>query len=371
MFKGLKTMGALMTLATTLTFAASDFNAFTGKVLGQHVRLRLAPDLESHVAKELKKNELIVITGQKGDFYQVTPLKDMKAYIFRSFVLDNVVEGNRVNVRLAPDLEAPVISHLSTGTMIDGKICGKNTKWLEIAPPSNTHFYVAKEYIEYAGAPELKDTMDKRESAVAQLAETAEHMRQAEMCKSFEAVDRSRVEKLYQQIISDYADFPEHVAKAKTDMGSFTDAYLQKKIAYLENRTAQLTKQVMKEEVIDLADVKEMSMTPTERMKAWEHVEESLYASWSAMHHAKTIDDYYSEQKLTASTVSGVLEAYPDLVKNKPGEFVLKEKDMPVAYVYSTHVNLHNLIGKRVHLQVAPRPNNDFAFPAYYVLNAE
>jgi hypothetical protein len=58
-------------------------------------------------------------------------------------------------------------------------------------------------------------------------------------------------------------------------------------------------------------------------------------------------------------------------VKNKPGDFILRNKDIPVGYVYSTIVNLQSLVGKNVRLIAAPRPNNNFAFKAYYVLAAE
>ena len=82
----------------------------------------------------------------------------------------------------------------------------------------------------------------------------------------------------------------------------------------------------------------------TDRMKIWEPVEESIYLSWAAMHRAKTMDDFYVDQRLKSLTISGMLDAYADPVKNKPGDFILKEKDVPIAYVYSTHVNLQSLI---------------------------
>jgi hypothetical protein len=362
---------ALLSAVTLSAEEGNKFNAFTGKVIGKHVRLRVGADLESQIVREMGKNDLIVVTGENGEFYQVEPLSDMKAYIFRSFVLDNVVEGNRVNVRLFPDLESPVISHLHTGTRIDGVICEEHTKWLEINPPSDTRFFVAKEFIEFAGNPELKVTMDKRLASVNQMMESAKLLTQAEMCKPFEEIDRERVISGFDQIVENYTDFPLYTESAKEHLSAFTESFLQKKIAYLEKKTAQLSKQVIQEELVDLADAGEMNMNATDRMRAWEHVEESLYLAWSAMHHAKSMNDFYTDQKLSSNVVSGILETYPEPVKNKPGDFVIKEKDVPVAYVYSTHVNLHHLIGKRVNLFVSPRPNNSFAFPAYYVLDAE
>ncbi len=347
---------------------------FTGRVIGSHVRLRNNPDLEGHIVKELNKGDLLIILGEKDDFYAVEPTRDIRAYIFRSFVLDNIVEGNRVNVRLAPDLEAPIINHLSTGKRIDGKISEKNTKWLEIAPPQGTKFYIAKEYIEYAGGAELKAQMDKRKQTVDQLYESANLLSQAETRKPFEEIARDRVIKNFQAIINDYKDFPEYVTKSKEALVAFNETFLERKISYLEARASKAATSTMQEETIALTE-EEISNSITEsltdRMKIWEPVEESIYLSWAAMHRAKTMDDFYVDQRLKSVTISGILDAYIDPVKNKPGDFIIKEKDVPLAYVYSTHVNLQSLVGKRVNLIATPRPNNSFAFPAYYVLDAE
>lgn len=356
------------------TKPTAAFNKFTGKIIGKNVRLRTLPDLESYVVRTLEKNDLLVVVEEKGDFYAVEPSQDTKAYVFRSFILDNVVEGNRVNVRLSPDLEAPIIGHLSTGKRIDGKICEKNNKWLEINPPADTKFYIAKEFIEYAGGPELKAVTDKRRAAVLQILESTNLLTQAEMRKPFEEIAKDRIIKNYQTILNDYKDFPDMTEKAKESLLAFNEKYLERKIAYLETRASHLSPSAISEEVLSLNDEERSARafeSLTDRMKIWEPIEESLYLSWTAMHRAKGIDDYYADQKLKSVTISGILEAYADPVKNKPGDFVVKERDVPIAYVYSTHVNLHSLVGKRVNLVATQRPNNSFAFPAFYVLDAE
>src|ERR1700722_8977632 len=123
-------------------------SAFTGKVKGKKVRLRVNADLDSPVVRELGKNELLSVVAEKGDFWAVQAPAGTKAYVFRSFVLDNVIEGNRVNIRLEPTTDAPIISHLNAGDKIQGTICASNNKWLEISAPANTRFYVAKGYLE-------------------------------------------------------------------------------------------------------------------------------------------------------------------------------------------------------------------------------
>lgn len=352
--------------------SGSSFKSFTGKVLGNNVRMRTSPDLDSHIVSELLKDDYVVVTAEKGEFYAVEPPSEMKAYIFRGFVIDDVVEGDRVNVRLAPDRDAPIVGHHSTGDKIAGKICDNHPKWLEINVPAATCFYVSKEYIEYAGKPEMKVVHDKRKDAVKQLFEATELLTQKEMLKPFNEIDSDRIVHNLQTIINDYADFSTYVDQSTKALAQFQEDYLHRKIAYLEAKASKLDHGSGKHEIYEIANKSTHEyVSPTDRMKIWEPVEEALYLSWSAMHHAKTMDDFYQDQKLKGQTISGILEAYKDPIKSRPGDYILKERDVPVGYVYSTHVNLEDLVGKRVNLIVSPRENNNFAFPAYYVLDAE
>jgi len=108
----------------------TQFKPFTGKVKGKKVRLRTQPDLDSAVVKELQKGEYLLVVDETDDFWAVEAPSDLKAYVFRSFILDNVVEGNRVNVRLHPSTDAPVISHLNSGDLIQGTPCPSNLDFM-------------------------------------------------------------------------------------------------------------------------------------------------------------------------------------------------------------------------------------------------
>lgn len=348
----------------------SKFNRFTGKIIGNNVRMRTAADLDSYVISELPKDDYVVVIGEKEDFYAVEAPSDLKAYIFRGFVIDDFVEGDRVNIRLSPDREAPIIGHYSTGQSIDGNICENNNKWLEISAPQNTQFYIAKEFIEYAGKVELKALHDKRKATVTQLFESTDLLSQSELRKAFHEIDIVRITQGFQTIINDYTDFSVFVAKAAKSLSEVQEDYLHRKIAFLETKASKMGKGQI-EDIYEISYSENESISPTDRMKVWEPIEQALYLSWSSMHHAKTMDDFYHDQKLKCQNVSGILETYKEPVKNKPGDFVLKDHDVTVAYIYSTHINLDEYAGKRVNLMVTSRPNNNFAFPAYYVLDVE
>lgn len=356
--------------ATTNSKVAANIRPFTGKVVGKRVRMRLHPDVDSPIVKECKKDDLLLVVGEKNGFYIVQPPADIKAYIFRSFILDGIVEGDHVNVRIAPDRDAPAIGHLSTGTRVNGRISELNNKWLEIVPPGSTNFFVAKEFIEYAGDANLKATYEQRLSALTQALDSINLFSQAEMHKPYDKMDFHKIESRYQEILQNYADFKEEVEIARKNLMQYQEKYLYKKIAFLEKRASQVGSQKPSEPTGMSYSDKES--TSIEKMRMWEPLEESIYLSWSAMHHAKTMEDFYTDQKLKASMLSGVIEGYREAVKNKPGDFLLtQDNGLPVAFLYSTQINLEDYLGKRVNLSVSERPCNNFAFPAYYVHDVE
>ncbi len=366
------------------------FKPFTGKVSANKVRIRDKPELESHIIRQVNKNDLVLVVGEEGDFYAIEPPKGTKAYIFRSYALDNVIEASRVNIRLEPHADAPIIGQLEAGAKIDAQVCAINHKWLEIPTPTSTRFYICKEFIANAGGPEYLATMEKRKQHVDEMLNAAYMLAEAECRKQYESMSIAQSTEQFQNIIRNFSDFPEAVQQAKEGLAHLKDTYLNKKIAFLESN-AKLSDDI-KEELIakHKEETQEFLSEPTHsetdphfwskrqsKKKAsqgtefWDSLEESLYLSWSAFHTGKKMEDFYTEQRANAIVLTGKVEHYSQLVKDKPGDYILKGSESPIAYLYSTHVNLENYAGKTISLVVAPRPNNHFAFPAYFVLSVE
>ncbi len=338
-------------------------NPFTGKIKARKVRMRLKPDLDSRIIKEIPKNDLVTVVGESGEFWAVEAPKNTKAFVFRSFVLDNVVEGNHVNVRLEPSLDAPIIAHLNAGDSIeDPTVSSVNPKWLEIAPPASTHFYIAKDYVEYAGGPEVKLKKEQRQNMAEQLLDGSVLACKVELKKEFDAIDFDRAVKGYHTVIDEFSEFTDLAEQAKEALASFQEEYLQKQLSH---RDAEPAVHYAAEATPHKAEA------ITDKMKLWDPIEEALYLSWSNINDNKHLSDYYAEQKLASIEITGIVEPYTVPVKAKPGDFILRDQDLPVGYLYSTQVNLQSLVGTRVKLVAAPRPNNNFAFPAYYVLAVE
>lgn len=362
--------------------APVPFTAFTGKISKNKVRMRMQPNLDSPILRELNKDDMLVVVGESEDFYAVLPPRDIKAFIFRTFVLDNVVEGNRVNVRLEPDIDSPVIAQLNTGDKVEGSISPLNSKWMEIVPPESTRFFVSKEYIQKVGDPSLMATIAKRREEVNRLLNSTYQISQTELQKQFSEIDLEGVNATLNSIVKEYTDFPDQVARAKELLTISQESYYQKKIAYLENKAQEGPSIASADLVISTPDNLPVGGSTSfnlsskgagAKMESWIPVEELQLNAWLGENPDRTKEDFYNAQKANGIVLRGVIEPYHRSVRNKPGDYLLvnQSNKLPIAYLYSTEVNLDTKLGQEVTVTAAARPNNNFAFPAYFVLSVE
>jgi hypothetical protein len=373
------------------------FESFTGKVTRNKVRLRLQPNTDAYVLRELNQNDLLVITGETDDFYTVQPAKDIKGYIFRTFVLDNIVEGNRVNVRLKPDTESPIITQMNSGDRVNGSIDTTNPKWLEISLPMTTNFYVSKDFIEKVGDANMVSRMEKRREDSNQLLNTTYTVSQNEINKSFNQINIESSIANYKKIINEYNDIPEVASRANTLLSELQNTYTAKKIAYLESQTHQNNQELESRnktltekleayqrklfEMETQVNKKNNSITVAattfnripSNMSIWIPVEEVIIEKWLNENAGKDTNNFYEEQESSAQSFRGLIEPYNRPVKNRPGDYLLvnPQSKLPIAFLYSTNVNIQDFVGHEVVIKASPRPNNNYAFPAYFVLTIE
>lgn len=356
--------------------APKFFSAFTGKILKDKVRMRTQPNLDGQIIREMSKDDMIIVLGETDEFYIVEAPTDLKAYVFRTFVLDNKIEGNHVNVRSLPDLEAPIIAQLNTGDSIEGMISSQNGKWFEISTPTSARFYICKDYIEKLGDASLMATLAKRKDDCLQLLQSTKRLSSEEMQKPFPEINLDRLTKSYQTLINDYSDFAEQTNQARELLTQLNEDYLNKKIAYLEYKAFEKVGSFdLKKSLLTGVESKPSEHELPGRMSLWMPQEQSLFESWNGKEGEviASIDDFYDKQKAEAITLHGLLETYKRPVKNRPGDYLLinKSSNLPIAYLYSTKVDLENIVGQEVNIIAVERPNNHFAYPAYFVLAIE
>lgn len=351
------------------------FSAFTGKILKNKVRMRALPTLDAEVVRELGKGDLLIVTGETEDFYSILPPTGSKAYIFRTFVLDNVIEGSRVNVRIEPTVDATIIAQLNTGDKVNGAISPLNAKWLEIPMPSTARFYIAKDLVEKIGDAHLMATLAKRKEEINLLLSNTYLISQDEMQKNYPEVKLEGIVKNYNQILDQAKEYPEQAAKAKEHLKILQDNYLQKKIAYLEAKAEMnaMNYASMPQPSVIAFDPNPKKSAISSKMTAWNEAEILAFNEWTEEHAGEPIEAFYKDQQDSSKTLKGLIEPYNKAIKNKPGDFVLVNQSNHgiIAYLYSNQINLAEHTGQEVTLKAAPRPNNNFAFPAYYVLEVQ
>lgn len=374
----------------------APIQAFTGRITKSKVRMRTQASTDAPVVKEVAKGDLFIVVGESDDFYAVQPPTGTKAYIFRTYVLDNVVEGNKINVRLQPDVDAPAIGQLNGGDRVYGSISTANNKWLEISPPESTKFYIAKDFVENIGDSSLLVKIQRRQDEVNQLIDSANATGQKEMQKSFPEINIEPAVANYNKVITSYTDFPDQVARAKELLGKLQNDYLQKKIPYLEaqannnskindqvktqqQKLQQLEQQLQNERAgrgntpVGSASPKAGTGGISDKMALWIPVEQNIYNEWAQQNNNGTMEEFYQQQGQQATVLKGIVEPYTRVVKNKPGDYVIinPTTHLPIAFVYSTIVNLQDSQGREITLYGSPRANNNFAYPAYFILGVE
>lgn len=374
----------------TVTKQQTDY-PFTGKVTGNKVRLRSAPHSDGAIIAELHKDDYVKIIGEQAGFYMVAPPNGMKMYIYRTYVFDQTVDANNVNVRLAPSLEAPIAAQLHAGDKVIGKPSSQNPKWIEIDPPQTAKLYVSRDYIDRVGGGDfLEQQVTAREQAQSILLQSYQAA-QNEIAKPF---DQMHIEPLIEQLNKaslSWQEMPEHKKRAEELKNLLEESYKSRRLTWLEEKAAAAEKlsqeerrayeikiqglqeqlKSQKEDLVVAMEAKApdpvLALSAPEE-SLWGSVELVLQKRWLTAHCDKTSEDYQKAQLEASQSLRGVVSPYKASSKKAPGDYVLMINEAPVAFLYSPFVDLNVVAGKEVALTAVPRDNNLYAYPAYCVI---
>ncbi len=354
-----------------------DFETFTGKVTRPRVRMRLQPNLDAYVYKELNPHDLVLVTGSVDDFYAVAPPEEVKGYVFRTYVLDGVVEGNNVNVRLEPDLAAPVICQLNNGDAVYGTLASQNSKWLQIPLPSSVRFYIAKNFVVKAGDSSLFVETGKRKKQFDQALGKLNLQMEEELKKPFREIALAPLVQQLNVLVQENQDLPNEVKMAKELIARMQKAYLDQSLIQTDQIFADATDSTEKQ-TNPPTKQHEKEQEPTNQQIqgqfspgiGWIESERKFLKTQYNPQNIVDEENIYIEERKNASLLQGVIRPYDSMSQKKPGDFVIvnPKTNAPYAYLYSTKVNLKDYVGKNVQVFGALRPNNNFAFQAYFVL---
>jgi hypothetical protein len=355
-------------LSAPLPNSGKQFKAFTGKISGNRVRLRLAPNLEGTILKELHMGSLCVVTGEVDDFYAVKPESSIKGYVFRSYVLDGIVEATTLNVRLEPDTGSLILTQLQRGDQVQGTICAGSPKWLSIELPKDVRFYVAKNYVSNLGDESLYSTIQTRRMQVSAHLSTIEASIKQELAKPFSQIKLLPHVNELKVIIAQNEDLPDLVEYAQTLVRTLQEQYL-----LLSQNNSGATSDSSISEQVALSDVSTDISNPkaSPRILSFvlEQQENGLIDEAIKSGRCVNREAFYNQDQKQSEELVGQLVPYERPVKNRPGDFILvhAKTKVPVAYLYSNKVDLNAYVGQTVRLLVTSRPNHHFALPAYFV----
>jgi len=339
----------------------------TYRVARERARMRNRPDLESTVIAELHRDDLVYAEGQAGDFYSIRPPVGTKAFVFCSYVENGIVRADNVNVRLAPTLDAPIIGRLHKGDSIKSSGSSADQQWLEIECPDSIRFYVSQALLEEVGSADIYADLAPRQAEAKHMLEKAEAIVAQQVHNSYDQMRLEEPTKLLSYVIDNFTDLKLMSGRAKTLLNQLNEDYAAKKVAYLEGSETPI-KSLSPEIAKSLELLHEhTSINITDKMRRWEPMERSLIQGWLALNPGQTPHDFYLEEQRVAKEIIGVLEPSSSSARNCPGDYILRANAVPVAFLYSTVVNLQEAVGHQVRLTVSPRPNNNFAFESYFV----
>lgn len=401
----------ILLLATPLSLCAKEAapiakSSFTGKISGNKVRLRSAPHLDGSVIGELNKDDYVKVIGEQAGFFVVAPPSGMKMYVYRTYVFDQIVDANNVNVRLNPSLEAPIVAQLHAGDKVEGcKPSSQNPKWLEIDPPSTTKLYVAKEYVEKIGGEDfLQEQIAASEKASALLLASYKEA-ESEMKKDFAEMKLAPLMERMDKAAHSWSAMPEHKKRAEELKSLLEETQSKRKLAHLEAKAQSASEaleakeksaleeklqyerrikeledalQNQKEQLIASLEAKAIEpaapvlVTQAARsdeapLSKWHMVEDALQTTWLSKNQSATSEDYQKKQQEQAIVLRGIVSPYKASTKKAPGDFVLLVNGSPAAFLYSPFIDLSVVTGKEISLTAVARDNHHFAYPAYCI----
>lgn len=349
---------------------------FTGKVQVHCAPLRSAPQADSITVAEVERATLLRVFGKSGDFYQVAPPEGLKAYIASRFVSGESIVGQHVNVRSRPNTESAILGQVNSGDRIKAESLLKAPDWVEIPFPESRKLFIRADLIaKIAGDASFEEYQHQRSDILRALNEAqtlnAEALSQLQDDRptqiSWNTV-RAAFEKA-QNLASKSPAFSELEVSSKQQL---QEAFLKYQATFAA--TEQLRKAQTEPTIPqDTKDQTKTDATPQlSESNAWTQIEEQQLKDWLNEHPEKDRDHYALMQEDQAQILEGKLIPFtrPDL-RQKPGDFILMSQDLPIAYLYSSTIDLQQLNEKTLKLKAVKRDDLGFALPAYCVLTIE
>ncbi|MEM8628677.1 MAG: SH3 domain-containing protein [Chlamydiota bacterium] len=312
----------------------------------------------------MRQDDIVLIVGQKKDFWQLAPPKTLHCYIPSACVSPGNSLLKSVQVFPKPSADGPVLATLQKGEPVSVLPSKQEAGWCEISPPSCLSCYARKDAVVYCDTADqfslLVESREKAESDLLQAYRGLERVLKEPQITPL----AEKVSLFFHDFLREYAPFPFLQNRAREGL-YFLEEHKKKWASSRMEKERNFSLQTGSLEKVAVSPLQPKGVDP------WRQVEEGLFSIWQTSHPHKSLQEYYAEQTLQGVTAEGMIEAYEMRVTNCPGDFLLRKNQRPVALLYSTKWDLTKYQGKQVRLLLAPRPNHQWAFPAYFVLEVD
>ena len=355
----------------------AESDVFTGKVCVHCAALRATPTGQSLPVFECERALLVRVTGSDGEFYQITPPDGLKAYIARKFIVDGRVHGQHVNLRARPNTESAILGQVNDQEKVETKPLAKAPDWLEIPYPADRKLYIRKDLVTRVGDATAYSALQSQQSQIAENLKTAHAMvlqaREQFQQKVPEPTSWDKIQNAYEKALKLALSSPAFTEIAHDIVQEQQVAFCDYQKWFLESKSPPQPQEIdqSKENQEVKSSSKPLAALSTAPTR-WTRVEQMRLEQWLDAHPEKTESHYWHEQEQQSQRLEGTLAPYvrSDL-RQKPGDFLLYNSDIPIAYLYSAQLKLADLEGKACKLRVVKRDDLGFALPAYCVIAVE
>ncbi|RKX45116.1 MAG: hypothetical protein DRP64_05245 [Verrucomicrobia bacterium] len=145
-------MRFLFLLLCSVVVAAAQTNEVVKvKVTGDRVSLRSNPDINSELLDRAMKGEELVFLGKTNGWMAVQAPDSLDFWVSGQYVLNGVVQPEKLNVRSGPSPNYSVVCVVNKGDLV--ALRGEFNEWLKIAPPTGSRVWISEDYAEILEPP--------------------------------------------------------------------------------------------------------------------------------------------------------------------------------------------------------------------------
>lgn len=136
--------------------------SFPGVINTGDVHIRADATVGAISICQAKEGQAVEVVDAAYDWYQITLPDQAPVFVFAKFVkrdADNewVISGSNVNLRMQPDLGAPILGQVDKGTKV--QVITESGEWYRIKPLPSTRGWIHKKFVDRATEPPLQSAV--------------------------------------------------------------------------------------------------------------------------------------------------------------------------------------------------------------------